>query len=357
MSKYAQGRALYHLQRYGEARAAFFQVDVHDPMHCDALVLVAWSYYLEDDVENALRASEYVLGQYPEASEALAIYGISLCLAGSWLQGMDMLDRAIALDPGKAHSYYLKSYYLNHAKQYEKALAYIDEALRRSPSHASYLRLRSIILGHMGRTDEAKEASQLALRADPESSEGHEQYGKVLLFEGRTEESIHSLREALRSDPTNKRARKAFLQAHRHRFPLYRTLEQFERKVLGLKPPWNVALFVGPIMICSFTEGISALHHVPMALMGLFFAAILFYVLFRTLVRFLVDVKIIYRSDMSAFVNRQRRSGLMLGLAWLGIGLVGEAVGIALRSGVTMYISLLPTVVGAVIAGANSILT
>ena len=126
------------------------------------------------------------------------------------VEARDMLQRAVALDPGLSQPYaYLAivgcAEYANgwndRLADLEGALALARKACELDPLEATAHHALAIALIWLRRLDEAESEARRAIELDPNSSEARAALGSALHYAGKHEEAIESLEHALRLDP------------------------------------------------------------------------------------------------------------------------------------------------------------
>jgi adenylate cyclase len=127
------------------------------------------------------------------------------------VEARDMLERALAIDPGLAPAHaalalaigteYVNGWNGRTASDLEQALAFARKACEVDPLEPVAQHALGIALMWMRRLDEAESAVRRALELDPNSAQGHGALGNVMHFLGRHEEALESLALALRLDP------------------------------------------------------------------------------------------------------------------------------------------------------------
>jgi TolB-like protein len=109
-------------------------------------------------------------------------------------------DRAIALAPDYAPSYWEKSVYFTNLHRFDEALSAADAGLAVDPNNPYFYELRGVAAMSFGRFDEAKSDVQQAIRLnprDPSITRLHTVLGDTEIGSGRPEAAIVLYRKAL----------------------------------------------------------------------------------------------------------------------------------------------------------------
>jgi adenylate cyclase len=131
--------------------------------------------------------------------------------APALVETREMLERALAIDPGMAQAYaylaiargveYANAWNGRTADDLQENLALARKACECDPLEPMAHHALSNALMWLRRLDEAERAARRSVALDPNSSQSHGTLGIILDFAGRHEEAIESLSKALRLDP------------------------------------------------------------------------------------------------------------------------------------------------------------
>lgn len=131
--------------------------------------------------------------------------------APALVQAREMLECALAIDPGMAQAYahlaiargveYVNAWNGRTEGDLEESLAIARKACEADPLEPMAYEALANALMWLRRLDEAERAAQRSVALDPNSSYGHGSRGIILDFAGRHEEAIESLALAVRLDP------------------------------------------------------------------------------------------------------------------------------------------------------------
>jgi tetratricopeptide (TPR) repeat protein len=160
----ARARAFAHDARPQDAEIAYRAAITDDPDD-----QAAWSELFDlfrtaGRWEDALSTAEHAAAHFPGEAFPLALVGAAHVELGHWVEGMDWIQKAIALDPDLALAWHEAGYAAWKAKEHAQALMAVDRAFALDP-HGSTLDLRGRILRDAGRYLAAEVAFTGALEA------------------------------------------------------------------------------------------------------------------------------------------------------------------------------------------------
>jgi tetratricopeptide (TPR) repeat protein len=199
-------------------------------------LLAARELHAAGRLEEAKRLYEQILSREPQHAEALHLLGLVALQQGAAQQGVELINRAIARQPGAAH------YHVNLAEGYlmlgdlDRATGCCRAALRLQADCVDAVHTLGRILRSRGRKEEAVAAFRRAVRlrpqfamahnsladllrelgdaagaldhfrqacaAGPERGDFHSNLGQFLLERGEAEEALEHCRQAVRLLPT-----------------------------------------------------------------------------------------------------------------------------------------------------------
>lgn len=215
---YLRGRKLFQEDRWGEAMAAFEQAVTLDSLFAaawaglsvqGALAYYTGSTHATEDLEKAREALAWAQRLAPESVESLvaqAVLGVYIDLdyesatallalarrqrpndvrviewqattlrhAGQWEEAIELLKRAVTLDPMDAEAAHSLGGALRYTRRYAEAMRYLDRAAQSTPHDPILLRER-FRAALWGIGDSAKARAVLDERPNAESLEGEAQ--------------------------------------------------------------------------------------------------------------------------------------------------------------------------------------
>jgi protein O-GlcNAc transferase len=147
-----------------------------------------------------------ILASFPDHTDALHLLGVLAGQLGRAEMAIDLIRRAIAIDPAVAeyHSNLGEAY--RRSSQLDAALASLRRALELSPDVADAHTNLGLVLWGLGRADEAIAALRGAIQLHPGQAEAHAALGNLLKDEDRHEEAIAAFEDLIRLRPGDARA-------------------------------------------------------------------------------------------------------------------------------------------------------
>jgi adenylate cyclase len=119
-------------------------------------------------------------------------------------KGIEMAQKAIAMDDSIALAHSFLGMFYNLMREYDKAIAEGERALALTPGGASVNLFLAMSLYYTGRSEEAIPLFQKAARLDPVGSTGlYLNFGHALRTAGRFEEAISAFTKSLQREPDN----------------------------------------------------------------------------------------------------------------------------------------------------------
>jgi tetratricopeptide (TPR) repeat protein len=150
----------------------------------------------------ALAESIYrqILAKHPTQADALHLLGVLRHQAGETLEGIELIERAIAVQRDPRFLGNLGELCRN-AGQVERGIAACQEAIQRDPSLAPAYHNLAVLLEQDKRLEEALQAARKGVAVAPNDASGHRIVGKILADLGRHTEGHAELDLALRLNP------------------------------------------------------------------------------------------------------------------------------------------------------------
>jgi tetratricopeptide (TPR) repeat protein len=182
-------------------------------------------------LDAARRQYEEVLSQQPRRPEVLNLLGLVLRQVGQPAAAVDVLRRAIAIDP-------MQAVFFGNLAEAQRALGNSAEAIdcyrqaaRLAPGIAEIHSNLGVLLLNAGRLDEAEICLQEALRVDPRYALAHYNLGNLYQKRKQSERAIDCYRRALELAPDNPDAQCNLGIALWERDELDEALEWLERSL------------------------------------------------------------------------------------------------------------------------------
>jgi protein O-GlcNAc transferase len=189
--------------------------------------------------EAELLYAEVIHGD-PANYDALRRLGVIALSTNRTLQGVELITKAIGLNPNYAKSHLSLGYGLMNLGLPEAALKSIDKAIALAPDSALAYNNRGGALSELKRFEEALASCDKAIALEPDFAEAHINRGWALLELKRFEEALASCDKAIALEPD-------FAEAHSNRGAALLELKRFEEalascdKAIALKPNYAAA--------------------------------------------------------------------------------------------------------------------
>ena len=160
----------------------------------------------------ARRIAEEVLAMCPEVPMAYLLmanvhsidYWLGSTPRESFEKGIEMVQKALALDNTLAEAHGLLGYFYTMKREHEKGIAEGERAVALNPSGATVLVNYASSLYFAGRSEEAIPLLQKAIRLNPFGPGLYYQFlGNALRMTGRFEEAVSAYKKAIQRAPNN----------------------------------------------------------------------------------------------------------------------------------------------------------
>lgn len=161
----------------------------------------AWAQHQRGQLGPAWALYQDVIAAEPRHFDALHLAGIIAAQARLFDQAVDLISRAVAIDPGNAAAQFNLGNALGDIGQDETAVATYDAALALAPREAEIHNNKGNALWRLKRFDAAIASYDAALAANPGYAQAHNNKGNALRDAGRTEEALASYAAALKLTP------------------------------------------------------------------------------------------------------------------------------------------------------------
>jgi tetratricopeptide (TPR) repeat protein len=152
-------------------------------------------------LQQAAQLYQTILGRYPNHADSLHLLGVVALQLGNPQKAIELIGRAIAINPGAA------AFHCNLAEahralgQLERAVACCQLALRLQPNYPEAANNYGLALLAQGRSDAAIAQFRDALRLRPGIAMVHNNLGNALRIQGDKAQAVAEFREAIRLDP------------------------------------------------------------------------------------------------------------------------------------------------------------
>jgi predicted O-linked N-acetylglucosamine transferase (SPINDLY family) len=142
-----------------------------------------------------------VLGAVPDHADALQLLGILAGQTGNLDAALELLGRAIVLEPAVAEHQYNRGELLRRAGRWDEAIASLDRAIALKPRLANAHATRACVVQQQGRLDEAVAAYRRALELGADDPVIDNNLGSALNDLGALDQAIAALGRAIERAP------------------------------------------------------------------------------------------------------------------------------------------------------------
>ena len=146
----ARARTLAHDGRPQDAELAYRAAMTEDPDDREAWTELFELFRTGGHWEDALSTAEHAAAHFQGEAFPLALIGAAHVELGHWVEGLDWIQKAIALDPDLAVAWHEAGFAAWRAGEHGQALMAVDRAFALDP-HGATLDLRGRILRDAGR--------------------------------------------------------------------------------------------------------------------------------------------------------------------------------------------------------------
>jgi adenylate cyclase len=183
--------------RNGAAAALGANIYVHSIIH-------GWAVDPRSEWQEATRLSRLALSVDANDPEALAIAGRIAAFLGDFDAAIEMVDRAVTLNPNSANAWSRRGLTYRHAGQPDEAIRSIERAIRLSPVDPLIFMMflgMGLAFIDLRRFDEAVEVARKALRENPASSMVYRCLAAAFAHLGREAETREAVVHLLELEP------------------------------------------------------------------------------------------------------------------------------------------------------------
>jgi tetratricopeptide (TPR) repeat protein len=172
--------------------------------------------------------------------DALYLLGIIAGRAGRAHEAIELLSRALSVNPASADAHYNRGVALGELKRNPEALASYERAIALKPDYVDAHYNRGVALGDLERHAEALESYERAIALQPDYAEAHNNRGVALSYLQRHAEALASYERAIALKPAYANAYNDRGVALGELNRLTEALESYERAI-ALKPDYAEA--------------------------------------------------------------------------------------------------------------------
>jgi predicted O-linked N-acetylglucosamine transferase (SPINDLY family) len=238
---FKQGLELHQQGQLAQARQIYEQVLAKQPSHFDALHL---SGVIAAQSKNPALAVELIgkaIEINPKNAAAYSNRGLALNELKRYEEALASYDRAIAIKPDYADAYSNRGNALKELKRLEEALASYDKAIAIKPFYADAYSNRGLALNELKRYEEALASYDKAIAIKPDFAEAYSNRGIALKELKRYEEALASYDKAIAIKPD-------YADAYSNRGITLNELKRYEEalasydKAIAIKPDYEYLL-------------------------------------------------------------------------------------------------------------------
>ncbi len=174
-------------------------------------------------------------------ADSLHMLGVLACQVGHFKQAVELINRAIMLNPGAAIYHSDLGLALRGQGRMDEAISCYEQALAIKPDVPEVLNTLGAALHHQGRVDEAVARYEQALAVRPDYPEALNNFGNLLKGQGRLDEAISCYERALAIKPDVPEVLNNLGTALYHQGRLDEAINCYER-ALAIRPDYPDAL-------------------------------------------------------------------------------------------------------------------
>jgi protein O-GlcNAc transferase len=198
---FEEGLAAHQQGRLEEAATLYRQALVDRPEHFDSLRLLGIVHGQLDQYDRAVELIERAIAIDPGAAVAHGNRGIALQALGRFDEAIARYDRAIALGPGDPSIHLNRGVALYELKRPAEALAAYDKAIALKPDYAKAFNNRGNALNDLKRYAEALASYDRAIALRPDDAGTFSNRGASLIGLERFEAALASYDKAIALNP------------------------------------------------------------------------------------------------------------------------------------------------------------
>ncbi|WP_432808935.1 tetratricopeptide repeat protein [Pantanalinema sp. GBBB05] len=195
----------------------------------------ALQHHQAGQVTEAEQLYRQILGQQPDAVDALNFLGALLHQQGRFEEALSCFERVLVQQPNIPDAHNSVAIALRGQGRLAEAIAYYQQALELSPNHPEVLNNLANALRESGQLEDAIAAYERSLVLKPNYPEAHNNLGAALKDLGRLEEAIPHYREAMLLKPNYPEAHHNLGVALQRQDHLEEAIEYY-RQAIALKP-------------------------------------------------------------------------------------------------------------------------
>jgi tetratricopeptide (TPR) repeat protein len=193
----AYGFTLLQQGRYSEAESVYTDILRRQPRHFEALHLLGIIALETNRAARGVELIEKAVKLDPRVAAAHSDLGIGLQALKLYKEALASYDRSIALQANSPQVHNNRGNVLRQLARHEQALASYDKAIALRPDYAVAHRNRGIVLRELKRHEAALGSYDKAIALQPDFAEVHRNRGLLLRDINRHEEALASFDRAI----------------------------------------------------------------------------------------------------------------------------------------------------------------
>jgi predicted O-linked N-acetylglucosamine transferase (SPINDLY family) len=235
---FTHGFELHRVGELAKAKEIYEQVLVKSPRHFDALHLLGVIAARSGKPSLAVELIGKAIKINPGVAAPYSNLGAALKELKQFDDAVKNYNRAIDLDPQMAEAYSNKGNVLRELGRFDESLACYDHAIRLKPNYADAYTNRGTLLKELRRFEEAISSYDLAIQLRPELAQAYCNKGTVLTELKQFNEALVNYEHAIRLQP-------GYAEAHVNRGNLLRPLMRFAealasyQRAIELRPDYE----------------------------------------------------------------------------------------------------------------------
>ena len=199
--KFQQAFAAHQKGMLTEAQALYEEILKRHPDHFDALHLLGVIAHQARRPQLSVDLIDKAIKLNPNNATFYSNRGNALKELGQSADAITNYDKAIQLNSGFIDAYYNRGNVLQILKRHDAAIESYDKAIQLRPDHASAYLNRGSALNGLGKLDAAIESYDKAIQLSPDYAEAYCSRGNVLKERGQHDEAIRSYDRAIEINP------------------------------------------------------------------------------------------------------------------------------------------------------------
>jgi tetratricopeptide (TPR) repeat protein len=186
------------------------QFSTQPPFALQAEMQRGLAFHQQGRLADAERIYGEILQRVPNHFDVLHLLGMIACQNRNYERAVQLISKAISINPNVASAYYSRGIALKELKRLEEALVSCDKAIALKPDYVDAYSNRGIALKELKRLEEALVSYDRAIELKPDYAEAYYNRGIALKELKRLEEALVSYDKAIALKPN-------FAEAHFNR--------------------------------------------------------------------------------------------------------------------------------------------